>query len=115
VSFFKRLLGGLTGGGGQQVDRADGNAFWIYVQCAACGEKIRVRVSREHDLSAEFEGDSDAPTSYRMTKEIVGQNCFRRIHVEMTFDSQKRPTEQSATGGQIITRQEYEAADAPTT
>jgi len=113
VSFFKRLLGGLLGGGSQQsADGAGPNAFWLYVRCNACGENIRLRVSRDHDLSAEFDGESDSPSAYHMTKEVVGQNCFRRIHVEMTFDGSKRPTEQQITGGTFITREEYEAAQA---
>jgi hypothetical protein len=111
VSFFKRIFGGLLGSGGRPTDSAGGNAFWLYVQCVACSEKIRLRVSREHDLSAEFDGDSDTPTGYHMTKEIVGQNCFRRIHVEMTFDHDRRPTDQQITGGQFITREEYESAE----
>ncbi len=105
----------MGSGGGRQADGPGGNAFWLYVQCAACGEKIRVRVHREHDLSPEFEGESDTPDSYRMAKEIVGQKCFRRIHVEMTFDRARRPTEQQITGGQFITREEYEAAEAAPT
>lgn len=113
MSFFKRLLGGLSGGrGAQSADGAGGNAFWIYVQCAACGEKIRVRVNREHDLSPEFDGESDTADSYHSNKEIVGQRCFRRIHVELTFDRQKRITEQQISGGHFITREEYEADEA---
>ena len=51
---------------------------------------------------------------FRMTKEIVGKDCFRRIHVEIAFDRQKRPAEQQITGGQFITREEYEAEGAAT-
>jgi hypothetical protein len=101
----------MGGGGNRQADSAGGNAYWIYVQCAACGEKIRVRVNREHDLSPEFEGESDTPTGYHVAKEIVGQNCFRRIHVEMTFDRDRHLAEQQITGGQFITREEFEAAE----
>jgi len=116
VSIFKRLLGGLLSGGGQRSgDGAGPNAFWLYVRCNACGENIRLRVSRDHDLSAEFDGESDSPTAYLMTKEVVGQKCFRRIHVEMTFDANKRPTEQQITGGTFITREEYEASQAAST
>jgi hypothetical protein len=113
VSFFKRLLAGLKGGSDAAAgDGAGRNAFWIYVRCNACGEAIRVRVAREHDLSPEFDGETDSPTSYHMTKEVVGQKCFRRIHVEMTFDGARRPTEQEITGGTFITREEYETATA---
>ena len=109
MSIFKRLFGGLFGGG---APAADGNAFWLYVRCAACGEAIRVRVNREHDLSPEFDEGSDVPSAYQLRKEIVGRNCFRRIQVDMTFDRQKRPAEQEIRGGSFITREEYEAAQA---
>ena len=113
MSFFRRLFGALMGGGsGQPTDGAGRNAFWLYVRCNACGENIRLRVNRDHDLSAEFDGESDTPTSYQMTKEIVGQKCFRRIHFEMTFDANKRPADQQITGGTFFTREEYEAAQA---
>jgi hypothetical protein len=113
VSFFKRLFGGLMGGGTAPAgDGAGRNAFWLYVRCNACGEAIRLRVSREHDLSAEFDGESDSPSSYHMAKEIVGQKCFRRIHVEMTFDGSRHPSDRQITGGTFITREEYDAVQA---
>ena len=114
MSFLKRLFGGLVGGGrgGSGDDGAGRNAFWIYVRCNACGEAIRTRVHREHDLSAECEGDSDAPESYHASKEIVGQKCFRRIHVDLTFDRARSVTDRQITGGTFITREEYDAASA---
>jgi hypothetical protein len=112
MSIFGRLARALFGGtrAAPASDSAGRNAFWVYVRCKACGEKIRVRVSREHDLSADFEG-SDVPSAYFVHKEIIGRNCFRRIKVDMHFDGNKRVTEQTIDGGDFITREEYEAAD----
>ncbi|HEX2037713.1 MAG TPA: hypothetical protein VHS99_26350 [Chloroflexota bacterium] len=112
MSFFRKLIDLLVGGN-RSADDAGANAFWLYVRCNACGETIRIRVSREHDLSAEYEEGSDAPTGYRLRKEIVGQQCFRRIEVDMTFDYQRRVTERQIRGGTFITREEYEAGAAP--
>ncbi|MGH2351941.1 MAG: hypothetical protein ACRDJN_10055, partial [Chloroflexota bacterium] len=78
-------------------------------------EAIRVRVNRDNDLSAEYEEGSDAPVGYTLHKEIVGSNCFRRIQVDMSFDSQRRVTEQEIRGGTFITREEFEASAAPDT
>ena len=80
------------------------------VRCHACGEHIRVRIDREHDLSAEFDGASDWPSGYVVHKEVVGQQCFRRIGLDLTFDAQKRLTDQRATGGALVSREDYEAA-----
>jgi hypothetical protein len=65
-------------------------------------------VSREHDLSAEYEG-SDLPSAYFAHKEIVGSNCFRRIKVDLTFDGRRQIADRKIEGGAFITREEYES------
>ena len=104
MSWFKRLFGGLSGGGGRPSD-----AIWLYVRCAACAEAIQVRIDPAHDLSPEFDGEHDYTTGYNNSKEIVGQRCFRRIHVDLSFDARKRVIEQQIAGGTFITAEEYEA------
>jgi hypothetical protein len=110
MSFLQRLLGGLLGPRRPQ-DGAGGNAFFVYVRCNACGEAIRVRINREHDLSAEYEGESDVASGYIVHKEIVGRNCFRRIGLDLSFDSQRSQVDQRVTGGTIITREDFEASE----
>jgi hypothetical protein len=112
MGFFSRLFGALRGGPAPATDGAGRNAFWVYVRCKACGEPIRVRVNREHDLSAEFEEGSDAPTGYLVHKEVVGERCFRRIQVDITFDGQRKITDRQIQGGDFLTAEEYEAAVA---
>jgi hypothetical protein len=111
MSFFSKLLGAFRGQP-PAGDDAGRNAFWVYVRCNACGEPIRVRINREHDLSAEYDEGSDAASSYHVHKEVVGQRCFRRIQVDLTFDGQRKVTDQQAQGGTFLTREEYEAAQA---
>jgi hypothetical protein len=111
MSFFGRLARALLGGGtggGRHDDGAGGNAFWLYVKCSHCGEKIRVRVSREHDLSAEFEG-GDFPSAYYVHKEIIGNSCFRRIKVDLYFDGRRQLSQQKIDGGTFISAEEYQA------
>lgn len=112
MSFFGRLFRNALGRGGgpSRTDDAGANAFWLYVRCAHCREKIRVRVSREHDLSAEFEG-SDFPSAFYAHKDIVGSRCFRRIQVDLQFDGRRQLVEQTVSGGEAISREEYEAED----
>jgi hypothetical protein len=113
MSIFRKLFGGLFGAGGAKKDDSAGSsAFWLYVQCDRCGEKIRVRVSREHDLSADFDGGGDMPSGFYTHKEIIGRNCFNRIQVDLTFNSGRVQTEQTIRGGKFITREEYEASEA---
>ncbi|HEX2324070.1 MAG TPA: hypothetical protein VHQ00_01660 [Chloroflexota bacterium] len=109
MSFFSKLLGAFRGQA-PAGDDAGRNAFWVYVRCNACGEPIRVRINREHDLSAEYDEGSDAASSFHVHKEVVGQRCFRRIQVDLTFDGQRKVSDQQAQGGAFLTREEYEAA-----
>ncbi len=114
MSFFGRLARTLFGGGSggaQAEDSAGNNAFWLYVRCDACGETIRVRIHREHDLSADYD-DGDAAASYHTHKEIVGRNCFRRVKVDLSFNAQRQVSERRIDGGAFISRAEYEAAQA---
>ena len=112
MSIFGRVARALVGGGGRaRDDGAGGNAFWVYVKCSHCGEKIRVRVSREHDLSADFDA-GDMPSAYYSHKEIVGNQCFRRIRVDLHFDGRRQLAEQQIEGGTFITREESEAPAA---
>lgn len=113
MSIFKKLFAGLLGSG-KKPESAGGNALWLYVQCDRCGEKIRVRVNREHDLSSEYDAN-DQVSSYFTHKEIIGQNCFNRIQVDLTFDSRRRLTEQHIQGGTFITAEAYEQAQEPAT
>jgi hypothetical protein len=112
MGFFSRLFGALRGGPAPAADGAGRNAFWVYVRCKACGEPIRVRVNREHDLSAEFEEGSDAPTGYLVHKDVVGERCFRRIQVDITLDGQRKVTDRQIQGGDFLTAEEYDAAVA---
>jgi hypothetical protein len=118
MSLFGRLARTLFGGGGagnasggRREESAGGNAFWLYVRCSACGEAIRVRVHREHDLSADYEGGG---ASYYCHKEIIGQSCFRRVKVDLFFNGMREVTERRIDGGEFITREEYDAAQGAT-
>ena len=110
MGFFSRLFGALRGAPAPGNDGAGRSAFWVYVRCNACNEPIRVRVNREHDLSAEFEEGSDAPTGYLVHKEVVGERCFRRIQVDLTFDGQRKEVDRQIKGGVFLTAEEYAAA-----
>jgi hypothetical protein len=102
--FLRRLFGG---GGTADGDR---DALYVYVRCRSCGEVIRVRINPSTDLAQEFdEGSaSDSATGYVLRKEIVGSGtCFRRLHLEMVFDSSRRELSREVQGGDFVTAEEY--------
>ncbi|MGH2457419.1 MAG: hypothetical protein ACRDIY_00960 [Chloroflexota bacterium] len=97
-------LRSLFGGSRAPADRG----VYYYVRCDKCAEKIRFRVDPRWDLAPSYD-DGDQASSFSVTKHIVGQKCFRPIEVSLTFDRNRKETGRSATGGQIITAEEFEA------
>lgn len=101
--FLKRLFS--RGGAG-----SDRDALYVYVRCRSCGEVIRVRINPGTDLAQEFdEGSaSDSASGYVLRKEIVGSGtCFRRLHLEMTFDPARRELSREVQGGDFVTEEAY--------
>jgi hypothetical protein len=96
---------------GAPRESSDGGIYY-YVRCGKCGEAIRVRIDRNNDLAQEFEGSGDHPSGYGATKGVVGKTCFRQMSVTINFDGGRREVSRSIDGGDFITREEFEAAQA---
>ncbi len=75
LSWLQRVLGGAGGGARTSSD----GGIYFEVQCNACGEVIRGRVSPTSELSQEEDG------SYFVRKVLVGQKCFRSIEVQLRY------------------------------
>ena len=87
--------------------RRDTYAYWLYVQCDRCGEKIRTRVDLRNDLSIHY-GDTDQDTTYFCRKTIMGSgHCFQQMEVELTFDARRQLIDRQIQGGKIIGEEEY--------
>ena len=117
MSFLRKLLGGAGRPDSPADDEND--VLWIYVECARCAERLRVRVNKANDLSGASDvsddgedeaGDDASPTGYLLRKEILGNNCPRLMSVRASFDSRRRLLEMSAEGCRLLTRAEYEGA-----
>jgi hypothetical protein len=102
VGFLSRLFGR----GSAPSDGA--NVLWLYVRCARCGEKIRVRINRTTDAQQEYD-ESGRPTHYLLRKEILGNRCPNLMAVEMQLDNGGRIVEQQADRCVVIDAQEFEA------
>jgi hypothetical protein len=99
----------LFGGGGSQEDR---DVHWEYVRCSRCGEKIPVRVDLRNELTAQEESSEGA---YYVRKGVIGSGktrCFQTIEVELYFDISRRMASRYISGGEFITRDEFEAQEA---
>jgi hypothetical protein len=116
VSFLRKLFGGSDPA---SYAEDSGSVLWLYVECAKCGERLRIRVNKANDLSiasdtsddiTEDSEDENSPSSgYLLKKEILGNNCPRLMYVRASFDSHKRLLEMTAENCRLLTREEYEA------
>ena len=105
------ILRRLFGRSGRREER-DPNAIFLYVRCGKCGEKIRLRVDKRHDLMPDYSrGPGDFPEGYVLHRDIMGNDCFQMMQAELYLDRNRNITSQSIAGGEFITREEYEAEE----
>ena len=87
----------------------DRSAYWVYVQCDDCGEKLHTRINLYNDLSIRY-ADLENETTYFCRKTLIGsEQCFRPIEVELTFDEQRNLIDKKIEGGQFISEEEYQS------
>lgn len=79
--------------------------LWFYVRCNKCGANVRVRVNLYNDLSLTDDG------GYILRKEIMDNQCYQLMHAELRFDGRRRVTSRDISGGEFITKEEYESTD----
>lgn len=109
MSFLKRVTSFLfdSGGGGE----GDRNAHWEYIRCSHCGEKVPIRVNLRNELTSQEEGGEAA---YYVRKGVIGSGetrCFRTVEVELFFDSNRRLVSRYVSGGEFITKEEFDAQE----
>src|SRR4030042_5661873 len=76
-------------GGGKAAAPRDEHGMYFYVRCNACSEKIRVRADTRWDLAQEYD-DNDRVSGYTMDKDVLGNKCFRMMHLHVEFDGSHR-------------------------
>jgi hypothetical protein len=94
MNFFKKLLGGASRHAG------DPDGIYFYVKCEHCGEKVRLRVHKAHDLNRTDDG-------YVWHKTIVDSRCFRPMPTVVHLDAQFNVTNQEIQGGHYISEEEF--------
>ena len=84
----------------------DKDAYWVYVCCDRCGEKLSSRINLNNDLSVEYGGENGQ--SYHCRKTIVGRTgCFQRIEVHLNFDKNRKIADRQISGGEFIEANNY--------
>ena len=103
MSFLQKIAGALSP---QGTDKGD--VLWVYARCHKCGETIRTCIDLRHDLTPNYSAEGRV-TDYVVRKVLIGsQRCFEPIEVTLTFDPRRRLGSREITGGQFISREEYE-------
>ncbi|MER3514902.1 MAG: hypothetical protein C4310_11415 [Chloroflexota bacterium] len=103
MGFLKRLSSLLTGGAEREGDR---DAYWLYVQCDRCGEKLRLRVDRHYEIQPDYDTGG-----YVLHKEIMDGRCFQLMYAEVHFDAGMHVTSRDIRGGHFITAEDYAAGE----
>jgi len=89
----------------------DGSAYWIYVRCNKCGERLRGRVNLYNDLSVEYQGRNEQ--TYQCRKTLVGRTgCFQRIELDLIFNKKRKLVEREISGGDFIEADEFSKNDS---
>jgi hypothetical protein len=91
------------------VRSADDRGFWIYVQCNRCGEKLSTRVDLMADLTVRYSEGGGADVYYTRKTLIGSELCFQPIEATLTFDVRRQLIDKEITGGEYITKEEFEA------
>jgi hypothetical protein len=108
MGFLKKIASFLFEGTEKQGER---DVHWEYVQCSRCGEKIPVRVGLRNELTAQYEGGEGA---YYVRKGVVGtgsNRCFQTVELDLFFNAQRRLVSRYITGGEFITKEEFDAQE----
>lgn len=102
MGFLKKLSQLFAGDSERNIHRE-------YVRCSRCGEKIAVRVNLSGELTPQLDESEGA---YYVRKGVLGSGktrCFQMIEVELYFNQDKRPVSRYISGGEFITKEEFEA------
>jgi hypothetical protein len=102
MSFLRKLFGGRDKDEGYQ----DTQGIYFYVQCDHCGAKVRLRADKQYDLSRTDEG-------YTWYKTVVDNKCFRPMSTVVRLDRNYEVVESEIEGGHYISKEAYEAPEAP--
>ena len=103
MSFLKKIASALSPKGADER-----GVLWVYVRCDKCGEVLKTRLDLRHDLTPNYSAEGRV-ASYSSRKVLIGsQRCFEPIEVKLTFDPQRQVISREITGGQFISKEDYE-------
>jgi hypothetical protein len=100
---LKQLLGG--GSSGRSSVASDSRGLWFHFRCKRCGSVVAVRADRLNDLNRE-----EGPGTFLLRKDVMDNKCFQLMTAEIWLDENCNVVATEITGGELISREDYEAA-----
>jgi len=98
MGFLDKVLGR-----GREIRPSDPHGIYVYVKCDNCGEKLRIRADKRHDLMRDYETDE-----LIWKKEIMDARCFQIMYATVVFDGAHHVRSRAIEGqGHFITEEEY--------
>ena len=101
---LKQLLGGSSSGTGIS---GDPYGLWFHFRCDKCGSVVRIRADRRNDLNRE-----EGPGTYLLRKDVMDNKCFQLMSANIWLDDRHNVVSAEVHGGELISQEEYEAAQA---
>ncbi|NLM39629.1 MAG: hypothetical protein GX205_06190 [Firmicutes bacterium] len=114
ANIWQKITGQKPSGASHQgkaqpgLTRDAGQTLWIFVECANCGEHIKVMLRKTSEIQrrdgVEREG---GPGEFYVRKTIIGSKCYKPIEAEIEFDRRYQVIESHVINGRLIPRSEY--------
>lgn len=60
------------------------NAFYAFVECTDCREKVKISINRSSDFQAAYNAHNPEHC-YNIKKEIIGKNCFNLMGLSLAL------------------------------
>lgn len=103
MGFLRKLKDAILGSQGEKTGDPDG--IYLYVRCSKCGDTLRVRADKRHDLQRDYDTGE-----YVLHKEMMDNSCFNLMQATVRFDASYTIIAREIERGTFITRAEYEAS-----
>ena len=104
MSFFKRIVSSLVGGG--SASSGGDKGFFVYIRITRSGEVVRLRLRPGYDISQDDHGQ---PFTRKL---IVGQRSFDRCEAVIYFDKSYQVINSDLEGGEIVSQAEWDEQQA---
>ena len=110
MSILDKLKELFAGGGTAGVSGSgpDPNGIWLHFRCDKCAALVRIRADKRND----FNREDDGPGTFLLRKEVMDSKCFQLMDATVWLGSSYNVVTADVTGGELITQEEYEAAQA---